>query len=271
MEKTNSLSSDFPYSCDYNDPLLAELYDQSITDIADVELIRTLIGESSPLKILECFIGTGRILIPLAKDGHIVTGIEFAHAMHERAVTKICELKPEIRSRITLKVQDVLKGTWGKDYDVIIMGANALYELPSAKAQEKCIKVASKALVSGGNLFIDNDDQKKPLTKENVGESWIAFKGKGNDGTYGEMTAKIIDVDVEEQIQYIERRWYKKSPDGTENLTKYMARKHPVSSFEVEAWLNKYSFKILCELGDRQGTPYTKDSERAIFWTQKTS
>lgn len=271
MGKVNYLSSVFPYSCDYNDPLLGELYDQSITDTADIDLLRRLIGKSRPLKILECFSGTGRILVPLSKDGHRVTGIELAHAMHERAVTKVHELQPELRSRITLKVQDVLKESWGNDYDVIIMGANALYELPSAKSQETCVQFASKALVSGGNLFIDNDDRKDSLTKDMIGESWIALKGRGNDGTYGELSARIIDIDVEKQIQCIERQWYTISPDGNKNLTKYTARKHPVSFFEVEAWLYKYNFKILCELGDRQGTPYTKDSERAIFWAQKTT
>lgn len=271
MELVNSMPSVFPYSCNYNDPLLAELYDQSITDTADVDLIRGLIGELSPLQILECFSGTGRILIPLAKEGHRVTGIEFAHAMHERAVTKINELTCELRSRITLKVQDVLKGPWGNDYNVIIMGANALYELPSAKSQEKCVKLASKASVPGGNLFIDNDDRKEPLTKDNIGESWIAFKGRSNDETYGEASARIIDVDIDEQIQYVERQWYTRSPDGTENLTKYTARKHPVNSVEVEAWLHKHDFEVLYKLGDRQGTPYTKDSERAIFWARKTT
>lgn len=271
MGKVNYLSSVFPYFCDYNNPLLAELYDQSITDTADIDLIRRLIGKSRPLQILECFSGTGRILIPLAKDGHRVTGIELAHAMHERAVSKIHELNPELRLRILLKVKDVLKESWGNDYDVIIMGANALYELPSAKSQEKCIKVASKALVSGGNLFIDNDDRKDSLTKDMIGETWIAFKGRCNDGTYGELSARIINVDIEKQIQCIERQWYTISPDGIVHLTKYTAQKHPVSLVEIEAWLYKYNFEILCALGDRQGTPFTKDSERAIFWARKTT
>lgn len=263
------MSSDFPYSNNYNNPLLAEIYDQSITDTADIDLIRSLIGKSSSQYILECFSGTGRILIPLAKDGHKVVGIEFARAMSERAVLKIKKLKPEIRSRISIKVQDALKGRWGNNYDVIIMGANAFYELPTAESQEKCIKLASNALVSSGKLFIDNDDQKDPLTKKNIGESWIALKGLGKDGTYGEASARIIDVDVEKQIQFIERQWYTKSLDGIENLMKYTAQKHPVSSVEVKKWLHKYDFEILHRFGDRQGNPYVKSSKRAIFWARK--
>ena len=200
-----------------------------------------------------------------------MTSIEFAHAMHERTITKITELKPEIRSRITIKVQDVLKGAWGNDYTIITMEAYALYELPSAKSQEKRVKFTSEALVSGGNLFIDNDDRKDSLTKDMIGETWIAFKGRCNDGTYGELSARIINVDIEKQIQCIERQWYTISPDGIVHLTKYTAQKHPVSLVEIEAWLYKYNFEILCALGDRQGTPFTKDSERAIFWARKTT
>jgi len=98
------------YSASYDDPLLAELYDQTETYTDDVELIRRLIGDSGPLNILECFSGTGRILIPLAQDGHRVTGIEIAPAMNARAVEKISRLPSDVQDKVTLKVQDVLDG-----------------------------------------------------------------------------------------------------------------------------------------------------------------
>ena len=48
------------------EPHIAEIYDQVEIYHDDVELIRKLIGGRGPLRILEPFCGTGRILIPLA-------------------------------------------------------------------------------------------------------------------------------------------------------------------------------------------------------------
>jgi len=259
----------FPYSLDYDDPLLAELYDQSETETADVELIRMLIGDSQPLRILECFSGTGRILIPLAEDGHVVVGIEIAPAMNARALAKIKKLKGNIQRRITLIVQDVLEGCWGEGYNVVILGGNAFYELPSALSQERCIKLALDSLAPGGRLFLDNEDKKEPLTQDTTGESWIGLKGKGTDGTYGELLCRVTSVDVENQVADIERSWYTRSSDGTESRTIYTSHKRPVSAAEVEGWLQKHNFEVVEKLGDRQGNPYTSDSNRAIFWARK--
>jgi len=52
------------------EPHIAEIYDQVETYTDDLYLIRRLIGGRVPLRILEPFCGTGRILIPLALDGH---------------------------------------------------------------------------------------------------------------------------------------------------------------------------------------------------------
>ena len=55
------------------DETMVEIYDQTETQTEDVQLLRELIGASSPRKILEPFCGNGCILIPLACDGHTLS------------------------------------------------------------------------------------------------------------------------------------------------------------------------------------------------------
>jgi SAM-dependent methyltransferase len=260
---------EYKYSGDYNDPLLAELYDQSEIYTDDVDLIRSLIGDSGPLNILECFSGTGRLLVPLAQDGHRITGIEIAPAMNARAATKIARLGIDIRDKVTLKVQDVLDGQWGTGYDLVIMGANAFYELPSAKMQERCIQFARQALVPGGQLFVDNDDYKGNWGKGPSGKERVIFQGKGTDGTFGRSTMEDLKFDEEQGILYMKRTWFIRTLDGIENCIEYICQKHPVSAKEVEGWLKKYDYQILQIFGDRQRNPYTEKSDRAIFWVKK--
>ena len=79
----------YQYSTDYNDKTLAALYDRSQTYNDDVELIRRLLDGRGPLRIVEWFCGTGRILVPLAQDGHHITGLDIAPAMLDRAAAKL--------------------------------------------------------------------------------------------------------------------------------------------------------------------------------------
>lgn len=260
---------EYKYSGNYDHPLLAELYDQSETYTDDVELLRRLIGDSGPLNILECFSGTGRILIPLAQDGHRITGIEIAPAMNARAAAKVAKLGDDVRSRVNLKVQDVLDGGWGFGYDLVIMGANAFYELPSARIQEQCIRFAREALVPGGRLFLDNDDYKGDWGRGPFGKERTIFDGEGADGTYGRSTVEGLRFDEEHGILYMRRTWFTRTADGAESYIECLSKKHPVSAKEVESWLKNYGFQILQFFGDREGGPYTKESSCAIFWAGK--
>ena len=253
----------------YDHPLIAELYDTSENYTDDVELLRRLIGDSGPLDILECFSGTGRILVPLAGDGHRITGIEIAPSMAARASEKLERLGAKIVDRVTLKVRDVLDGGWGTGYDLLIIGANAFCELPSADAQAHCVEMARDALAPGGHLFIDNDDYKGNWGAGPFGRERVVFEGVGSDGAYGRWSMEGIRFDEAGAVLHSRRRWHTRSPDGHEHDVEYVSKKHPVSAGEVRVWLDQYGFETLHVFGDRHGTPHSVASERAIFWARK--
>ena len=94
------------------EPHIAEIYDQIDAYTDDVELIRNLIGNSGPLRILEPFCGTGRILIPLATDGHELVGLDQAKFMLNHARKKIGQLPEQVQSRINLHEADVTSNEW---------------------------------------------------------------------------------------------------------------------------------------------------------------
>jgi len=260
---------EYRYSANYDHPLLAELYDRTETYTDDIELVRTLIGKSKPLNILECFSGTGRIVVPLARDGHMITGIEIAPAMNARAAAKVLRLGRDVQGRVKLNVQDVLDGQWGYGYDLVIMGGNAFYELPSAETQERCIRFARGALVVGGRLYLDNNDYKGDWVEGPFGKELVIFEGTGKDGTLGRWTVEWVKFDGGRRVLNLKRTWYTRKPDGVENRVEYLGRKHPVTADEVEGWLKNNGFRVLEVFGDRQGNPYTGKCARAIFWAEK--
>lgn len=273
---------EFEYALDYDDPLIALLYDRSETYTDDVALIRKLLagelvgGAAStgarpvaPLNILECFSGTGRILTPLAIDGHRVTGLEIAPAMAARAQSKLSQLPKVVRDRVIIKVQDVIGTDWGHGYDLVILGANCFYELPSATMQEECIRRAWDALCSGGRVFIDNDDDKGDWGRGPFGREQVIFEGSGEDGAFARLTLTAEHFDEGEHVLHMRRTMSTRRPDGTEARTEYRCRKHPVGAAQVEAWLRRQGFAIAALYGDRRGDPYTGERARAIFWARK--
>lgn len=256
------------YSANYDLDILAEVYDQQETDTLDVELLRSLLPEGQ-LKIVEVFSGTGRILLPLLEDGHDVTGIELAQAMHQRCRDKAAQLGPT-KGALILRCEDALSSPWGnQDYDVVIIGNNALYELPSADLQELCITKAWQALKPGGYLFTDHGNWQERLSKEAVGDSWTSITGTTAAGFQFKESAEIIAIDEEKQVMEIKRTWQITAPDGKGSQSIHVGGKHPFGFQEVKTWLDRAGFKQVQEFGEKTGSPFSPKSPRYISWAQK--
>lgn len=256
------------YDCDRH---IAEIYDQSETYDDDLQLIRRLIGDRQRLRILEPFCGTGRILIPLAQDGHHLVGMERAQGMLARAREKIARLSDDVRQRITLIEADVLQTQWPQGFDLVLLGGNCLYEIATPEDQERIIKSGAESARAGGHFYVDNNHMEGDLD-----ESWQNTdcrqgfpSGKCADGSQVESTIQVIWFDVPKRLIQYKRRTRVTYPNQQIVEREYIQQTHPVSTHEVETWLTDHGLIIEHHYGDRQGNPYTPDSPRAIFWARK--
>ncbi len=259
----------FDYDLDHH---VAELYDQLITTTEDVGLIRRLIGGRGKLRILEPFCGTGRIAIPLALDGHTVVGLDRAQGMLARAEAKIRALAPDVQRRITLLQRDVLWEAWPKDFDLVILAGNCLYELSTPEEQARVIAAAADALRVGGHLFVDNDHMEGELER-----AWydppvrerVFPTGECADGARLESRWEVIGYDAPRRLIRLLRQTCISLPDGSLVEHQCIQAKHPVSAEEVGGWLEAQGLRIERMLGDYEGHPYTDSAPRAIFLARK--
>lgn len=258
------------YDTDFH---VAEIYDQFETEPDDVNFIRKLIGNLGPLEILEPFCGTGRILIPLAFTGHIVSGMDQSAGMLERARQKMEQLSFEAQERINLAQVDVLcdRAAWPRGFDLVILGCNCFYELATPDEQEQCIRWAFQSLKPGGHLFIDNNHMEGDLAAswQDIGAVQPSLSGKCSDGTIVESTRETIWFNTPHRLAQFCRRTKVTLPDGNVIEQEYIQQKHPVSKSEVQDWLEKHSFMIEGIYGNYDGAPYTEASPRAIFWARR--
>jgi SAM-dependent methyltransferase len=248
------------------DPHIAEIYDQQENYTDDVDLIRWLIGDRDPLRILEPFCGTGRILLPLAQDGHTLVGMDQARTMLDRIW-----LKATVDMRFTLFTKDAVTALWPANFDLVILGANCFYELATPQEQEHCIQNAAEALKPDGYIYIDNNHMEGELDPawQTIGMEWQSLSGVCTDGTRVVNTVETIWTDVPQRLARFRRRALITAPDGSTTTHEYIQQKHPVSAAEVYSWLEHYGFEIERMFGDRAASPYSDDSERAIFWARK--
>jgi SAM-dependent methyltransferase len=253
------------------EPHIAEIYDQVETYTDDIDLIRRLIGGRRSLRILEPFCGTGRILIPLALDGHTLVGLDQSKGMLARARAKIVRLPEQVQRRITLTQADVVSVRWPQEFDLVILGGNCFYELATPQEQEGCIQSAAAALNSGGYVYVDNDHMEGELAESwrKPGASQGFPTGTCADGTRLESTTETIWYDAPRRLVKFRRCTRATLPNTSVIEKEHIQQKHPVSTTEVRTWLETHGFVIEQLYGDRAGNPYTEASQRAIFWARK--
>jgi SAM-dependent methyltransferase len=263
-----SLNPTNPYDID---PHIAELYDLIQPGLDDVRFILRLLGGQSGLSVLEPFCGTGRVILPLAAEGHSVTGLDQSAAMLKRARDKAAALPPEVQARISLLQMDVTAAPWPAGFDLVVLGGNGLYELATADEQELCINAAARALKTGGRLYIDSDHMEGELAPDWRQQGAIkgALTGRLPNGTYIENFLETIWYDAPARLVRFKRSTVVTLPDGRVLECEFEQQKHPVSRGEVQAWLGRYGFTVRGLYGDRSGAAYSETSERMIFWAEK--
>jgi SAM-dependent methyltransferase len=253
------------------DPHVAEIYDQQETYTDDIALLRRLIGSRRALTILEPFCGTGRLLVPLLRDGHTVVGLDQSSAMLDRARARMGRMSPQARQRALLVRADVTTDAWPVGFDVVVLGANCLYELATPEEQEHCISAAWHSLVPGGHVYVDNDHMEGDLDVawRQTGSGTSFPTGTCEDGAVVGSTSETIWFDAPARLVRFRRSTTVTLPDGRRATHEYEQQKHPVSEGEVRGWLTARGFRVDWAFGDRDGQPYTPESPRAIFWAKR--
>ena len=244
------------------DPHIAEVYDGDwATEADEVDDIRGHLAGRGPLRVLEPFCGTGRILLPLALEGHELVGMDRSRVLLGRLREKLSALPAKVQRRVTLIEADVLALPWPTGFDVVFMGGNCLYELASPEEQERCLREAARALRVGGHLYLDNDCMEGDLD-----ESWrrpgLRWRPSVRcaDGTLLEFGSETIWYDAPRRLHRARRLTRATSPDGRVTEREFVIQKHPPSVAEVRGWLAARGFVI--ERAEESG-------DRAPYWARR--
>ena len=251
---------------------IADMYDQKETETNDVDFLLSLIG-CEPRQVLEVCCGSGRILVPLAKAGHTVSGMDADGNM----LAKISE-KASGLDNIQWQLANAVYDDWGKDFDIVVLAGNILYNIISdmdyAKAQELLIKKAASALVPGGYVFIEYQPgghrimHSAPSHEDD--SKWVVWEGTDRDGNWGRMVLLGERYDANTGMSSFTRRFELTLKNGETVTQDIHCQKHFAPLEQLHDWLKKAGFVIEQEYGDYSGNPVTDDSRGVVIYAQKT-
>ena len=131
---------------------IASLYAVDFADVLDdVDFYRSLARHTSG-PIVEFMCGSGRVCVPLARDGHHVTGLDISAAM----LTHLHEHR-DYHDELPLTTVQSNMCTWVPDqrYGLAIIALNSFMHLQTTSEHLAALQVAYRALKPGGTLVID--------------------------------------------------------------------------------------------------------------------
>ena len=245
----------------------ADLYDQQETYTDDVNFMLSVIGEE-PRNVLEACCGSGRILVPLAKAGHTVTGFDADEDMLGRIPHKAADL-----SNISFSKADAIADDWGKNFDVVILAGNILINIVSdmnyKEAQKLFIKKAYNSLKLNGRLYLDFGCFAHPENFFENSEEKTVFEGTDSFGYSGKYIIFDGRYDEKTQTAAYKRKIELVSKIGEKIVQETTGIKHIPTLLQVKDWLNETGFKVINQFGDYKGNPISEETYNAIIWAEK--
>ena len=241
-----------------DDERLAALYDLDVRlDDPAIDWFRGL-ARMTGAPVLELGVGTGRVAIPLAKDGHEVVGIDRSPAMLARAAARA----KEQRVRLTLVEADMRALSLARTFPLVIIPFNTFLML-TPDERWACLARCREHLTPTGRLAIDvfqPDPNVIAGRDAAVREEW-----RRADRETGRMVTKFPSTraTVDETTF---RWWFDEEQVG--GAIKRIAREatlHFLYRREAEIMFAAAGFEIDSVHGDYDGAAVSGTSARLLF------
>ena len=247
----------------------SNIYEQQVIQADEIQYILSAIG-NSPKNVLEVACGGGRIMIPVARMGHTVTGFDFDEYMLEKIPAKAKSLK-----NLSFYKSDAITEDWGTGFDVVILAGNILLNIVAdinyMQAQKLFIKKAADCVKQGGHLYLDFDCYDRPDQADENQSEWVCFEGIDNLGTHGKYIVISGEYDSNTRIDKSYRRYEITPKDGKLFSVERTVTKHFPSFEQVKSWLEKAGWEIENAYGSYEKRPINEKlhGNRAIIWARK--
>ena len=189
--------------------------------------------------VLELGCGTGRILLPIARAGSTIAGVDSSHEMLARCRAKLAVEPAAVQAQVTLHQCDMHDFNLGATHALIIAPFRVVQHLTTTEAQLRFLAAVARHLASGGRFIFD------------VFNPYFA-KLVSADGTEHEDTPELRLPDgrtLRRTARVVRVRWVDQISES--ELIYYVDGKRYVQSFEMRWYLPAELRHMLARAGFR--------------------
>lgn len=238
----------------------ANVYDGMNTDLTDLEFYKKWLPTNKDARILELCCGTGRLTIPIAKEGYNISGVDITSSMLEQAKTKALETGLEI----DFIQADIRTLDLPEKYDLIFIPFNSIHHLYQNEDIFRAFNVVKNHLKENGLFLLD-------CYNPNI--QYIVDGAKGQKEIAEYITKDGRKVSIKQKMRYenksqinrIEWQYYINDKfDSIQNLD--MRLYFPQ---ELDSYLERNGFKIIHKFGNFKEEEFNNSSEKHIFVCNK--
>jgi len=208
-------------------------------------------AQASGGPVLEVGCGTGRVLIPTARAGIAIAGIDLSPYMLDVCERRLEQEPAEVQNRVQLDQADMRDFDLGQTFKLITMPFRPFQHLIEVEDQIACLRCVQRHLAADGRFILDLFNPWLPfLTREVTGEEQSDEpEFTMPDGRRVLRRNRVVTRDVFKQYQDIELIYYITHPDGGQRAgsTERLVHTFPMRylfRYEVEHLLARCGFEV---------------------------
>lgn len=244
--------------------IAAPFYDADYASLrgdADVSFYVNLAKESGG-PVLEMGCGTGRILLPTAREGIRIHGIDFSPDMLAQLASKLADEPAEVRERVTYSVGDIRTADAGSKFALVTAPFRVAQLLLTRDDQRAWLRNVRRHLTAGGALCFDVFQPNFSYLAAPRGPEVEADRV---DPGSGRRTRRIARITPRNELQVIdiEFRWIVEEESGTTE-TGGNLRLRWFTRGELENLLELEGFEITGYWGSFARDPFREGSTEQI-------
>jgi SAM-dependent methyltransferase len=242
---------------------LARFYDADYTDVTEDIALYLGFAQRAGDPILELGCGTGRLLAPLARDGHQVAGLDASPAMLARAEKNLTAAG--LRDDVRLVQADMRDFRLPDTYRLAFIALNSFMHLETQADQLRALRCWRRHLSPGGTLVVDLFCPDLASLLESDGR--LVEAKHWTDAETGATVQKLYtrSVDLATQTISITFVYDETLPDGALRRTVAPFKMRYLWRYEAELLLDKAGYALEDLYGSYYLEPFSSSSARMIL------
>lgn len=222
--------------------------------------------------VLEIGCGTGRVLLPIARSGYAIDGVDASPQMLARCRSKLRGEPDEVRSRVRLHQADARAFDLGRKFDLVIAPFRVVQHLTTIEDQVGFLGSVSRHLAPAGRLAFDVFNPNLAalvsadgIEREDTPETTLP------DGRTFRRAGRVARVRWIDQVSEIELVYYISGPAG--------ATERRVQPFDMRWFLRaelvnllaRGGFRVRSIYGDFDRSPLTDESKELVVCAERVA